>query len=135
MKASHSSSSMSGSRVGAGFPSSIPSSSAVSSSKSWARENTISGCAMSAATMFDSGKYRFTRPLPPVVGLPDGTDRVCASEQRPSSHHPKDLWRAMVRQLARLEDNAFGDALGVLFLFASLWSLLWLAPIVEGIIK
>ncbi|MEA5160538.1 MULTISPECIES: hypothetical protein [Cereibacter] len=46
--------------------------------------------------------------------------------------HP---WRAMVRQLARLEDSAFGDALGVLFLFASLWGFLWLAPLLEELIN
>lgn len=45
------------------------------------------------------------------------------------------LWRGLKRQLARLEDSLFGDVLGLISLFASLWGFLWFAPVFEELLK
>ncbi len=79
--------------------------------------------------------------LHPVVGASDGRSRSApvaakvVARRGGATTRLRSSWRAMVRQLARLEDSAFGDALGVLFLFASLWGFLWLAPLLEELIN
>lgn len=89
----------------------------------------------SSARAIASIAYRSTEPLHPAVGLPDLTGPGDCAQPRRSSQPFKHLWRALVRQLTRLEDSLIGDALGVLFLFASLWGFLWLAPVVEELLK
>ncbi|MBO4168908.1 hypothetical protein [Cereibacter azotoformans] len=70
-----------------------------------------------------------------VVSRLDSTEPTARSQLGHPPQHPIPFWRALVRQLTRLEDSLIGDALGVLFLFASLWGFLWLAPVVEELLK
>jgi len=129
MKARHSSSPMSGSRLGISCPGSTAASSATSSSYSSDRQKARSGCFRSVARMLcKRSSLGIRNSLHLVVGASDGRERP---GRTPPLTEPRGRG-GFFRRVARYLDNSLlGDALGAVALFALLFVALWLPEVLR----